>query len=207
MCVRSSKKLPGKIKPTLYKILPHNSNCKVTVEALIDENTHLTATTKIKTKDRKYIIKDGDLQDNIEFFKENIESVEKENNYLKVVTKEVKNRAYLNCEYDFTNYKRMGIDAQVPIKTGDCAVVAVIINPNGLKMEDINWQGNYENDGVVDSAWIDYCAPNESDMNREERLTNNFNLIGNNIITLIEKNATRSSTYATLYIYNLWLEE
>ncbi len=187
--------------------LPHNTNYKVTVEAVIDENTHLKTTEQIKTKDRKYIIKEGELQDNIELFKENIESVEKENNYLKVVTKQVTKRAFLNFEYDITNYKRIGIDAEVQIKTGDCGVGAKIYNPNGLKMENINWQGAYENGGVDCVIDVDICSPEKFSKDREIYITNNFNLQGENIIVVLSKNATSSSTYVTMNIYNLWMEE
>lgn len=159
----------------------------ISVTAIDDEgNNRNSMPTTIATKQRTYIIKNGE-----ELLKGDTynATIDKENDYLKLIATLTIYRAgyYINC--DPNNYKKAKIDCEVinkGITTSGC-MIAFCTEPT--------WNTTFNN-------YISIATYNEAS---KERSVYSIDIKDTEIAIL--KNSTKPETSAIIHIYNLWLEE
>lgn len=183
-----NNEIKGETLESEYTIeeLEPNSQYNISVIAIDEKgNSRKSVPTKIVTKERTYIIKDGILK--VEGQTANAQITEEEG-YLNLSINATRNRGGYYFTYDITNYCEMGVETKVISQSIGCGVGCNLYLSAPLTSTAIN-------EGVgfgTGERYIEKC--------------NIKSYEGDYIIGCL-KNATASASSAIIHIYNMWLEE
>ena len=189
-----NNEIKGETLESEYTIeeLEPNSQYNISVIAIDEKgNSRKSVPTKIVTKERTYIIKDGILK--VEGQTANAQITEEEG-YLNLSINATRNRGGYYIIYDLTNYREIKIDAEVLDKGSSCSCYLWIQRSNPIS-------------SMYDRATA--LLGRNSDTNSRERFIESCDIkdFEENYYIFCMKNATETSTRAIIHIYNMWLEE
>lgn len=169
------------------------TNYRISVIAIDEkENTNTSIPDKITTKERTYLIKDGILQIAGETKNATVAQGE---GYLKLSIGPTGARGGYYITHNVTNYKEVKLDAEVISKTSECGIALEVYLSDPLTSTP------------VDSGESNFMLAGKGLTKAERNIVNyKISSLEGNYILACKKNAS-SNTSATVYIYNMWLEE
>ncbi|MCI8999973.1 MAG: fibronectin type III domain-containing protein [Clostridia bacterium] len=183
--------LKGELEESEYTIenLDPTTDYRISVIAIDEKNnSKISISSKITTKPRAYLIKDGVPLVEGETVNAKIEPRE---GYLEVAINSTKNRGGYYMAYDITDYNEIKVDAELIYKGQTCHTSINLYQSNPV-------HGNH-----VDGFW---GTTSGTSAERSKAYCNIKEYEGNYFVTFL-KNATTSATSATMYVYDLWLEQ